>query len=464
MKKPAYRNISDEINVMSFTNTGIRLLGYYNREKQEFVFLANGAADTHVLPENNYLLNRYEFSFQGPHISYAKNYNDLVISVNKKVPAAEGIDAYVELTLDLNPMNSFLQESEFVIIGSDGHIVYSGIEEGKELLGERKEKGSLGDYFFTRAEGEDGYRVFILVPRKEYYQLFRKMLPAAFFAVLCFGAVFSVVVFLMMKNVVRPLHVFEEEICKIQQGDLENRSYQKTLIPEYDHLLDEVMIMKQRIQGLLEEREAAQRVQAKARVDQLLYKINPHFLMNSLDTIHWLAVAENTKEIDKVARALNKLLYYNLKVDRNTVRLEEEIQAVRQYVLLQQSRFTFQFAVDIQDEKALQARIPRFILQPLVENAIYHGLRENGHLVLMADVEEKLNIYVKDDGEGMEPQMLDELQEEARRGKKEGNKLGIGLNYVIQILREQFGENVTIQVMSRKQEGTIIHISMPFEE
>lgn len=59
-------NISDEINVMSFTNTGIRLLGYYNREKQEFVFLANGAADTHVLPENNYLLNRYEFSFQGP--------------------------------------------------------------------------------------------------------------------------------------------------------------------------------------------------------------------------------------------------------------------------------------------------------------------------------------------------------------------------------------------------------------
>lgn len=268
----------------------------------------------------------------------------------------------------------------------------------------------------------------------------------------------------MMKNVVRPLHVFEEEICKIQQGDLENRSYQKTLIPEYDHLLDEVMIMKQRIQGLLEEREAAQRVQAKARVDQLLYKINPHFLMNSLDTIHWLAVAENTKEIDKVARALNKLLYYNLKVDRNTVRLEEEIQAVRQYVLLQQSRFTFQFAVDIQDEKALQARIPRFILQPLVENAIYHGLRENGHLVLMADVEEKLNIYVKDDGEGMEPQMLDELQEEARRGKKEGNKLGIGLNYVIQILREQFGENVTIQVMSRKQEGTIIHISMPFEE
>ncbi|MFR6328439.1 MAG: sensor histidine kinase [Eisenbergiella sp.] len=305
--------------------------------------------------------------------------------------------------------------------------------------------------------------MFILVPRKEYYQLFRKMLPAAF-AVLCFGAVFSVVVFLMMKNVVRPLHVFEEEICKIQQGDLENRSYQKTLIPEYDHLLDEVMIMKQRIQGLLEEREAAQRVQAKARVDQLLYKINPHFLMNSLDTIHWLAVAENTKEIDKVARALNKLLYYNLKVDRNTVRLEEEIQAVRQYVLLQQSRFTFQFAVDIQDEKALQARIPRFILQPLVENAIYHGLRENGHLVLMADVEEKLNIYVKDDGEGMEPQMLDELQEEARRGKKEGNKLGIGLNYVIQILREQFGENVTIQVMSRKQEGTIIHISMPFEE
>lgn len=463
-KSQLIRNIANEINIISFTNTDIRLMGYYNREEQNFVFLANGAADTHILPENNDLLNRYEFSFQGPHISYAKNYNDLVISVNKKVPSAEGVDAYVELTLDLKPMNSFLQEAEFVIIGSNGKSVYSGIEGGDRLNGEKKEKGRFGEYYFTRATGEDGYQVFILVPQKEYYQLFRKMLPSAFFAVLCFGAVFSVVVFLMLKNIVKPLHIFEEEICKIQQGDLENTTYHKTYIPEYDHLLDEVMIMKQRMRMLLEEREAAQRVQAKNRVEQLMYKINPHFLMNSLDTIHWLAMAGNTKEIDKVARALNKLLYYNLKVDRNTVSLEEELQAVRQYVLLQQSRFNFQFAVDIREEKALQAKIPRFILQPLVENAIYHGMRENGHLVLMVDVEEKLNIYIKDDGEGMEQKVLENLQEEVRRGKMESNKMGIGLNYVIQILKERFEEDVTIQVMSRKLEGTIIHIAMPFEQ
>lgn len=67
-------------------------------------------------------------------------------------------------------------------------------------------------------------------------------------------------------------------------------------------------------------------------------------------------------------------------MDRNTVRLEEEIQAVRQYVLLQQSRFTFQFAVDIQDEKALQARIPRFILQPLVEMRFTTGCGRTGIL------------------------------------------------------------------------------------
>lgn len=463
-KSQLIRNIANEINIISFTNTDIRLMGYYNREEQQFVFLTNGAADTHMLPENNNLLNRYEFSFQGPHISYAKNYNDLVISVNKKVPSAEGIEAYAELTLDLKPMNSFLQEAEFVIAGSDGQIVYSGIEEGGKLSKEKRERGRLGEYFFTRAEGMDGYRVFILVPRKEYYQLFRKMLPRAFFAVLCFGGVFSVVVFLALKNIVKPLHIFEEEICKIQQGDLENKTYQKTYIPEYDHLLDEVMIMKHRIRVLLEEREAAQRTQAKARVDQLLYKINPHFLMNSLDTIHWLAMAGNTKEIDKVARALNKLLYYNLKVDRNTVKLEEELQAVRQYILLQQSRFNFQFAVDIREEKALQANVPRFILQPLIENAIYHGMRENGHLVLMVDVEETLNIYIKDDGDGMEEEILSNLQEEVRRGKKENNKMGIGLNYVIQILKERFEEDVVIQVMSRKREGTIIHISMPFEQ
>lgn len=460
-KSRLIRSITNEVNVISFTNLGIRLIGYYDRAEEKFVFISNGAADTGSLPENISLLSKREFYFQGPHISFARNYNELVISVRKGVPSAEGIDAYAELVVDLKPVNSFLQDVEFVIVGDKDNLIYSGVENVGELILQESMKGKVEGYYYTGAVGDGGYRVYILVPEKEYFQMARKMLPAVFLTIIIMGVLFSVVLVLMMKNIVKPLRIFEKEILAIQNGDLEIHDYERTEIPEYDRLLGEVMIMKQKIAELLVQQELAQRNQTRIRVEQLMYKINPHFLMNALDTIHWLAVEENTKEIDKVARALNKLLYYNLKVDKNTVCLKDELQAVEQYVLLQQSRFAFQYVVDVKEEKAYRARLPRFILQPIVENAIYHGMHENGHLVLMADVMDKLDIYIKNDGEAMEPDMLANLREEIRRNQ-ENSQLGIGLNYVIQILRERYGQEAQMEVLSIKGEGTVIHISIPF--
>lgn len=456
-------SITNEINVVSFTNLGIRLIGYYDREADGFVFLSNGAADTKELPENISLIDKNEFLFQGPHTSFAKNYNDLVISVEKRVPSAEGIDAYAELVVDLKPVNSFLQDVEFVIVGKAGNLIYSGVENAGELLGQESMKGRVTGYYYSGAVGDGGYRVYILVPQEEYFQMMRKMMPAVLLAIITLGVLFSAVVILLLKNIVRPLRIFEKEILGIQNGDLEIRVYEHTGIPEYDRLLREVMIMKQKIAELLAQQELAQRNQARIRVEQLMYKINPHFLMNALDTIHWLAVEENTAEIDKVARALNKLLYYNLKVDKNTVCLKEELGAVEQYVLLQQSRFSFQYVVDVMEEKAYKAKLPRFILQPIVENAIYHGMHENGHLVLMVDVTEKLDIYIKNDGDAMEPEMLANLREEVKRNQ-ESSQLGIGLNYVIQILKERYGREAQIEVLGIKGEGTVIHISIPYEQ
>ena len=274
------------------------------------------------------------------------------------------------------------------------------------------------------------------------------MMPTTIAAIAVFGVMFSVIVILLLKNIVGPIRIFEEEIRRIQQGDLEIRGYKHVGIPEYDHLLRETTIMKEKIAELLVQQEIEQHERAKLRVEQLMYKINPHFLMNALNTIHWLAVERNTEEINRVARALNKLLYYNLKVDKNTVCLREELEAVAQYVFLQQSRFSFQYVVNVLEEKAYAARIPRFILQPIVENAIYHGMHENGNLVLLVDA--------------MEPEMLENLREEVKKSR-ENSRLGIGLNYVIQILRERYDKEAQIQMLSIKGEGTVIYLSIPFK-
>lgn len=453
-------SIKNEINVMSFTNLNIRLMGYYDRERGEFMLQTNGVAADGALPEE-ILIKKSEFIFHGPHRSIARNSNDLVISVNKTVPSVQGIEAYVELVVGFNPTNSFLQNARFVIVESNGRIGYSGIENGEELLGRESLRGRIGDYYYTGADGDGGYRVYILVPKEEYFKLGKKIFPTILLAVLLMGAVFSFMLFWLVKEIIKPLRIFEAEIYSIQQGNLEVRPFQQTGIPEYDHLLDEMAVMKQKIRELLEEAKIAQQKQARAKVEQLMYQINPHFLMNSLDTIHWLAVQDNPAEIDKVAKALNKLLYYNLKVDQGIVCLREELQAVEQYVLLQQGRFRFTYIVDVKEDKAYEARIPRFILQPIVENAIYHGLQEGGNLVVMVDAMDMLDIYVKNDGGVMDARTLRNLKEEARRSQEDSG-LGIGLNYVIQILREHYGQRAQIQVLGLEGEGTVVYLSMPF--
>lgn len=461
-KSRLIKSIANEVNVISFTNMGIRLVGYYDRWNEEFVFCSNGAADTGVLPEDISLFCRNEFQFQGPHVSFARNYNDLVISVMKNVPTAKGIDVYAELVVDLNDLASFPENMELMILGEDGSVIYGNPSLMGNLSGGSRRQGRSKEYFYMGASGDGGYQVYVFVPRRTFSQTLYRMMPTTLAAIAVFGILFSVIVILLLKNIVGPIRIFEEEIYRIQQGDLEIRGYKHVGIPEYDHLLRETTIMKQKIADLLVQQEFEQHERAKLRVEQLLYKINPHFLMNALNTIHWLAVEQNTEEINRVARALNKLLYYNLKVDKNTVCLREELEAVQQYVFLQQSRFTFRYAVSVLEEQAYDARIPRFILQPIVENAIYHGMHENGSLVILVDVMDKLDIYIKNDGDAMEPEMLDNLREEIKKSR-ENSRLGIGLNYVIQILRERYGKEVQIQMLSMKGEGTVLYLSIPFE-
>lgn len=461
-KNRLIRSIANEINVISFTNMGIRLVGYYDCKEKAFVFCSNGAADIGMLPENIDLFSRNEFEFQGPHVSYARNYNDLVISVRKIVPSAKETDAYAELVVNLNAMDFYPEDMEVVILSGDGSVVYGRAELMERIPADSAAQGRMKDFFYMGDTGSGGYQVYLFVPQKTFSQILNRMMPATIIAITVFGILFSAIVILLLKNIVGPIRIFEEEIHRIQQGDLEIRGYKHVGIPEYDHLLRETTVMKQKITELLIQQEFEQHERARLRVEQLMYKINPHFLMNALNTIHWLAVENNTDEINKVARALNKLLYYNLKVDKNMVCLREELEAVQQYVFLQQSRFSFCYMVTVLEEKAYDAKIPRFILQPIVENAIYHGMHEDGNLVLLVDVMDRLDIYIKNDGDAMKPEMMENFREEIRKSR-ENSSLGIGLNYVIQILRERYGKEVQIQMLSIKEEGTVIYLSIPFE-
>ncbi|MGB8455313.1 MAG: histidine kinase [Anaerocolumna sp.] len=461
-------NLKNEINIISFTNSDLRLFGYYNEDTKNFYY-ANG-----IIPNKFDLFNQpclakiNKFTFYGPHPSYLKYNNDLVISVVREVPFLENnISVYVESNIEFKTTTLFLQESKFAIVNSDNIMVYNSFGDTKlkspdltKLL--ESQEGSLYNYYWKKVKSSLGYDLIIFIPKSEYNHQIMKFIMQGIFVMLLFGVLFAVTVILLWRIVIRPIYKFKKEILIIQQGVLTEDTY-KTNIPEYDMLLDEFMLMKTKIQDLFIEAEQSQKQQAKMNVERLMYQINPHFLMNTLNTIHWMAVSKSDHDVDTLVMALNKLLFYNLKMDSNTSCVADEINALQQYVTLQKTRFSFESVIEVVNPRALEVKIPRFILQPLVENAIYHGVGNNGRITVKIDRTDYLEIYVTDNGEGMTQENLDNLIDKTRHISG-NNEMGIGLNYVIQILKDRYGDEATIRINSYLNKGTSIHITIPVRE
>ena len=164
-------------------------------------------------------------------------------------------------------------------------------------------------------------------------------------------------------------------------------------------LLNQFQHMKVQITQLYSEIKAKEKRRADLEIEKLQYQINPHFLMNTLDTAHWLAVMNGQEEIDRLVTSLNKLLYYNLRKGNSVATIRDEIDSLKQYLILQQIRYNFQFDVNIHvDDALLEVTVPRFILQPLVENSLYHGLDDNGRIEVVVRKNDRLEIEIRDNG------------------------------------------------------------------
>jgi len=260
--------------------------------------------------------------------------------------------------------------------------------------------------------------------------------------------------------VYKPLDKFNTEIKSlIQSNSKEHTEY--IHIPEFDYLLYQIRSMKKKIWVLYEEIEQKEKRRADLEVEKLLYQINPHFLMNTLDTVHWLAVMNGQEDIDKLVLSLNKLLYYNLGKMGETSTIGDELQALKEYLQLQQIRYDFQFDVDIDvDDSAMSLPSPRFILQPLVENALYHGVSDDGYIRVGIKLANELEITIQDNGSGMSQETIDRLlHDESKESHKVG--MGIGMRYVKRILHTNYGNKASLEIRSEDGKGTTVILRVP---
>lgn len=470
-KKLLYDEIINELNLIIFTNPTLGLIFYYIPSDGEILFADHGVIPDFNLDDLPILADysdRLGFTYYGPHRT-TKMYNKhSVLSIAREVLILEEKKMYVFIETEFKLIEELLQKDEQfmntsrLIVDNNGTITYS--ENSDFQIGQSYPDSQNDAYYYFEAKTNQGWMVVSAIPKSEYnWEINSWLIQFLIYSIssLVISILFAWVIWM---TIYKPLRSFNEEI-KLMSNSNFHSTIKFTNIKEFDFLLTRFHDMRQKVWDLFKTVEEKEKRRAFLEVQRLLNQINPHFIHNTLDTIRWLARMEGQDEIDRLVSTLNKVLYYNLGKGKSAT-IEDEIHALRNYVSLQQIRYNFQFDVRIISDPDIQAaRVPRFILQPLVENSLYHGgIMDNGviKVLISRDGETHICIEVTDNGVGMEEKVMKQLiDREHNENKKSG--MGIGINYVYQMIKFQFGDDAQFDIESEINAGTSIKMRIPLQ-
>lgn len=249
----------------------------------------------------------------------------------------------------------------------------------------------------------------------------------------------------------------------------------ESLFRSRDLFCQEMKPMFRRIEELLDKRTAIQMSKKQAQYLALQNQINPHFLYNTLEAIRGDALDMGMDSIAKTTEALATFFRYTITEVENLVTLEDELQNAENYYIIQKYRFGEKINMEVvikeEDSCVMQAQLPKLTLQPIIENAIYHGLeckRGMGTIAIRVEMtESKLLISITDDGVGIAAEKLDcinerlsHVQANYHQGRK-AKKGGIALINVSERIKLLFGEVYGIHVYSTLNLGTDVRIMLP---
>lgn len=262
----------------------------------------------------------------------------------------------------------------------------------------------------------------------------------------------------LARHITRPVSRLDKAIAKVKDGDLSIQVKVKTN-DELGRLTESFNQMVKDLKRYLEDRVQRQKDLNETTLRLYQTQLNPHFLYNTLDTIKWSAKIHQIPEIAVLAENLAVILRKSIS-SKPFIQLCEELDTIESYIKIQKIRFAGRFLYETEVPDMLEdCVIPKMILQPLVENAIIHGLDgcANGYICIYAAQKDGiLRISVTDDGCGMGQEMLDWMNS-PNPAKRDGH---LGLYNVIQILKLYYGEEYGIQAESDTS-GTTVTICLP---
>lgn len=267
----------------------------------------------------------------------------------------------------------------------------------------------------------------------------------------------------MARSITLPIQKLRDSMKKVQEGDFSVSDVVVDSKNEIGSLTKSFDVMTHRIHELMEQNVHEQEEKRKSELKALQSQINPHFLYNTLDSIIWMAEGKKNEEVVLMTASLARLLRQSISNEDEVVPIANEVEYARGYLTIQKMRYKdkLEFQIEV-DSSILYIPLIKLVLQPIIENAIYHGLKykESKGLLIVKGFMKDGNavLQVIDDGVGMDEETLAHIYD---KHKVNYHSNGVGVYNVQKRLKLYYGEDYGITYTSELGKGTTATITIP---
>lgn len=406
-----------------------------------------------------------------------KGYPVKILCVNYEMVLGKNRKGIFVMALDVKKLLEFLdvtESVEFCVVNEEEIILASDMELlslGVEDIGwydKAEENGIKGDYYILMQEdAKSGMQIVMRTkledcPKEQNYIKF--FILTLILIIVCMTLfmiyIISGIIFRPIETIVNAAKGYEDIFMSEQESDFLKQN-------EVDYILNIIQKAVKDRKGIEEELGIRIRRLRKAQAVALQSQINPHFIYNSLETANWMAMKHlgGENEISEVITALSRMLRISLENTDVLVPIQKELEHCRHYLKIQEKRYGDKLRIKWEiEEEVYSCKIVKIVLQPLIENAIYHGIKplsRCGMIVIKGKiVNDMVEITIMDDGVGMSEERLAEVifdisKEEIKESQH------IGLANVNQRLKIFFGEEYDQCIESRENLGTVVTVRIP---
>ncbi len=348
-------------------------------------------------------------------------------------------------------------------------LIYSGVlKENIDEILENDQKDYLtrdGEkFYFMVKSAKTGWTVVGVTYKSEMMEQMDKTKNTYVILTVAVLVLTTICAVIISNAITKPIKKLQKSMKQVEKGDFDIQLGDSEYIDEIGHLQNSFKIMIYKIRQLIEHNIAEQEAKRKSELRALQAQINPHFLYNTLDSIIWTTESNKTEEAIRMTSALSKLLRKSISNEDELVSIDREIDYVKDYLTIQKMRYQDKLEYDIDiDTEILNVKIVKLVLQPLVENAIYHGIKyknSKGLIRISGRIEgQDVIIRIEDNGMGMDEEALSHIFDKnpTQTSKK------VGVHNVHNRLQLYYGKNYGLRYESKLGEGTTVSIVIPYE-